>query len=58
VSFIATVETAHVDRGAITNSHSKHPVKRPNGLLEGHRPGIDITQKQTDDRDPPLAKKL
>jgi hypothetical protein len=44
------------DQGAVTNGHSKHAVKRPNGLLEGHREDMDITKKQNDVRDPFRAK--
>jgi hypothetical protein len=56
VSFIVAVETTHVNQGTVTNGHSKHAVKRPNGLLEGHREDMDITKKQNDDRDPFRAK--
>jgi hypothetical protein len=57
MSFIGVVETAHVDQGTVTNRHSKQAVKRPNGLLEGHRADFDITKKkQNDDRAPSLAK--
>jgi hypothetical protein len=56
VSFLATLETAHVDQDATTNSHSKMAIKSPNGLLEDHLVGIDITKKQNDDRDPFPAK--
>jgi hypothetical protein len=45
MSFIGVVETAHVDQGTVTNRHSKQVVKRPNGLLEGHRVDFDITKK-------------
>jgi hypothetical protein len=50
------VETTGADQGAVTNSHSKQAIKRPNGLLEGHRENIDITKRQNDDRAPFLVK--
>jgi hypothetical protein len=56
MSFIAAVETAQANRGAVTNSHIKKAAKRPNGLLEGHWVGIAKTKEQTGDRDLPLAK--
>jgi hypothetical protein len=50
------VETACMDRGVVTNTHSKHAVKKPNGLLEGHWEDIDVTKKQNNERALFLAK--
>jgi hypothetical protein len=49
------VGTAHADRGAVTNSHSKQDAKRPKGR-QSHRMRIAKTKKQTDDQDQSPAK--
>jgi hypothetical protein len=57
MSFVVTVETAHMDRGAVINSHSKQAAKRPNKLLKGHRTCIAETKQQTDNQDQPMTKR-
>jgi hypothetical protein len=56
MSFIVVVETAYVNRGIVTNSHSKHAVKSPNKLLKGRRACIAKTKKQTVNQDQSLTK--
>jgi hypothetical protein len=45
------VETAHVDRAPVSNSHSKQAAKRPTKLPKGRRACIAKTKKQTDNQD-------
>jgi hypothetical protein len=56
VSFIVTVEMTFVDRGTVTNSHSKQAAKRPNKLMKGRRACIAKTKKQNDNQDQSLTK--
>jgi hypothetical protein len=51
MSFVVMVETTHVNRGSVTNSHSKQAANRSNKLLKGHRAHIAKIKKQNDNQD-------
>jgi hypothetical protein len=50
MSFIVTVETVHVDRGMVTNSH-KHATNKTNKMLKGRHMCIAKVKKQIDNQD-------
>jgi hypothetical protein len=45
-----------MDRGAVTNHHSKQAAKKPNKPLKGRRACIAKAKKQTDNQDQSLTK--